>query len=57
MRLKSELERELRMPITLKMGGPGTLNVYVNGQQIYSYQRTKRLPRPDELLAAIRSLQ
>jgi predicted Rdx family selenoprotein len=52
--LKSELERELGTPVKVKMGRPGALNVYVNGRQVYSYQRGGRYPDAKQLAAAIR---
>ena len=57
MSLKQDLERELKTPVAVKMGRPGALNVYVNGQQIYSYQRTKQYPDPQQLVTAIRNRQ
>ena len=36
MSLKTDIERELGVPIRLRAGGPGALDVYVNGEQIYS---------------------
>ncbi len=56
MSLKQELERELKVQVKVKMGRPGALNVYADGQQIYSWQRTKRKPVVAELVGAIREL-
>jgi hypothetical protein len=36
------------------MGGPGSLNIYVDGQQIYSYQKSGRLPQSTEIIAQLR---
>jgi len=55
--LKQALERELKQPVAVKMGRPGALNVYVNGQQIYSYQRSGRYPEVPQLVADIRNRQ
>ena len=55
MRLKNELERELSVPIRVRMGGPGSLDVYVDGKQIYSKKRTGHLPTADELIKLIRA--
>lgn len=54
MSLKQDIERELKIPVVLKMGRAGSLNVYVDGEQIYSYQRTGRLPVPQEIVAELR---
>jgi selT/selW/selH-like putative selenoprotein len=37
------------------MGGPGALDVYMDGEQIYSKKRTGRLPTADELIKLIRA--
>jgi hypothetical protein len=55
--LKQDLERELKQPVMVKMGRPGALNVYVNGEQIYSYQRTKKYPVLQQLVGEIRGRQ
>jgi selT/selW/selH-like putative selenoprotein len=54
-RLKNELERELSVPIRVRTGGPGALDVYVDGKQIYSKKGTGRLPTADELIKLIRA--
>ncbi len=57
MSLKQDLERELKLPVKVKMGRPGALNIYVDGQQIYSYQRSKQYPNPQQLVTEIRNRQ
>jgi len=52
--LKNDLERELRLPIRLRAGAPGSFSVLLNGEQIYSKRRTGRLPTADELIKLIR---
>jgi len=52
--LKTDIERELGVPIRLRAGGPGALDVYVDGEQIYSKKRVGRLPAADELVKLIR---
>jgi len=54
-RLKNDMEREFSVPIRVRMGGPGALDVYVDGKQIYSKKRTGRLPAADELIELIRA--
>ncbi len=55
MSLKNEIERELNLPVRLRAGAPGGLDVSVDGEQIYSKRKTGRLPRADEIIGAIRS--
>ena len=54
MRLKNDIEREFAVSIRLRAGAPGALDVFVNGEQIYSKRRTGRLPTADELIKLIR---
>ena len=54
MSLKNDIEREFGIPIQLRAGAPGALDVYVNGEQVYSKKRTGRLPSCDELVELIR---
>jgi predicted Rdx family selenoprotein len=49
------MERELSVPIRVRMGGPGSLDVYMDGEQIYSKKRTGHLPTADELIKLIRA--
>jgi len=53
-RLKNDIEREFAVSIRLRAGAPGALDVFVNGEQIYSKRRTGRLPTADELIKLIR---
>jgi selT/selW/selH-like putative selenoprotein len=52
--LKKNIERELGVPIRLRAGAPGALDVYVNGEQIYSKKQMRRMPTADELVKLIR---
>lgn len=54
MSLKNAVERELHVPIRLRTGGPGALDVFINGERIYSKKQTGRLPTADELINLIR---
>ena len=54
MSLKNEIERELGLPIRLRAGAPGALDVFVDGEQIYSKKKAGRLPSADELINTIR---
>ncbi len=56
MSLKQDIERELGIPVQIKMGGPGSLNVFANGNRIFSYQESHKHPQSAELIATIRKL-
>jgi selT/selW/selH-like putative selenoprotein len=53
--LKNDIEREFGVPIRLRAGAPGALDVFVDGEQIYSKKKTGRLPTADEVINLIRS--
>jgi len=36
------------------MGGPGSLDVFFQGEQIYSKKETGRMPSADELIQSVR---
>lgn len=55
MSLKNDIEREFGIPIRLRAGAPGALNVFVDGQEIYSKKQTGRLPAAGELINLIRN--
>jgi predicted Rdx family selenoprotein len=54
-RLKNDIEREFGVPARLRAGAPGALDVFVNGEKIYSKRHTGRLPTADELIKLIRA--
>lgn len=56
MSLKHDIERELGIPVQIKMGGPGSLNVFANGKKIFSHQESNSRPQSSEIVATIRSL-
>ncbi len=55
MGLKNNLEREFGVPIRLRAGAPGALDVFVDGTQVYSKKMTGRLPTATELIDLIRN--
>ncbi|MGC2656989.1 MAG: Rdx family protein [Bryobacteraceae bacterium] len=55
MSLKNEIEREFGVPIRLRAGAPGSLDVFVDGEKIYSKKKSGRLPASGELSDLIRS--
>ena len=54
MSLKNDIEREFGVPVRLRMGAPGALDILVDGEQIYSKGKTGRLPM-GEITNLIRS--
>ncbi|MDQ2840582.1 MAG: Rdx family protein [Acidobacteriota bacterium] len=54
MSLKKDIEREFGVPIRLRAGAPGALDVFVNGERIFSKKQTGRLPTAGELVKLIR---
>jgi predicted Rdx family selenoprotein len=52
--LKKVIEQELGIPVRVRMGAPGSLDVYYRGEQIYSKKQTGRLPRAEELIELVR---
>ena len=54
MSLKESVEAKLKIPTRIRVGGPGALDVFVDGQRIYSKKQTGRLPTADEIIELIR---
>jgi predicted Rdx family selenoprotein len=52
--LRNEIERELGLPVKVRAGAPGALDVYAGGEQVYSKKKTGRMPSANELIALIR---
>ena len=52
--LKTELERSLGVSPTIRWGGPGQLDVLVDGTLVFSEKSAGRLPAPGELPELIR---
>lgn len=55
MSLKESVEATLKIPTRIRFGGPGALDVFVDGQKIYSKKQTGRLPTGDEIIELIRA--
>ena len=52
--LKQALERSLGVSPTIRWGGPGQLDVLVDGTLVFSKKSAGRLPAPGELAELIR---
>jgi hypothetical protein len=53
--LKEKIESKLNIPTRIRWGGPGSLDVFVDSQRIYSKKQTGRMPSADEIVDLIRS--
>jgi selT/selW/selH-like putative selenoprotein len=53
--LKKSVESKLKTPTRIRLGRPGALDVFVDGQRIYSKKETGRLPTVDEIIELIRA--
>lgn len=54
MSLKAELERSLGVSPSIRWGGPGQLDVLVDGQVVFSKKSAGRMPTASELTRLIR---
>jgi hypothetical protein len=52
--LKSDIERDLNIPIVVRAGAPGSLRVLLDGEQIYSTKQAGRSPKSAEIIVLIR---
>lgn len=52
MSLKTDIERELGVPVRVRAGAPGSLRVLVDGEQVYSKAQGAR--KAGEILKLIR---
>jgi predicted Rdx family selenoprotein len=52
--LKRELERSLGVSPSVRWGGPGQLDVLVDGEVVFSKKSAGRMPAPGELEQLIR---
>ena len=54
MSLKDQIEREFGIPVRLRAGAPGSLNVFVNGERIHSRKEAGHSVSPAEIVRLIR---
>ncbi|HUO33126.1 MAG TPA: Rdx family protein [Bryobacteraceae bacterium] len=57
MSLKESIERELQIPTRVSMGSPGSLDIFADGEKIYSMKQTGRFPSAGEIVGLLRSRQ
>lgn len=55
MSLKESIESQLKIPTRIRMGAPGSLDVFAGEDKIYSKKQTGRLPDADEIGALLRA--
>ena len=55
MSLKERIEGTLGIPTRIRLGSPGTLDVFADGERIYSKKQTGRMPTTDEIIGLIRA--
>jgi selT/selW/selH-like putative selenoprotein len=53
--LKHEIEEQLHIPVRLRMGGPGSFDVFADAERIYSKKQTGRMPASEEIIQLIRN--
>jgi len=53
--LKQDIEKKLGVPVNLKAGMPGAMDVYLDGQRIFSKAQTGRMAHYSDLAPAIES--
>jgi len=44
----------LKVPVRLRIGGPGALDVFLDGEKIYSKKQTGRMPSSEEIIGLVR---
>ncbi|HKD05508.1 MAG TPA: Rdx family protein [Bryobacteraceae bacterium] len=55
MSLKESIESKLNISTRIRWGGPGSLDVFLNNEKIYSKKQTGRMPTVDEIVGLIRA--
>jgi selT/selW/selH-like putative selenoprotein len=53
--LKKSVEGKLKISTRIRLGRPGALDVFVDGQRVYSKKQTGRLPTVNEIIELIRA--
>ena len=54
MSLKKKIESELSVPIRVRAGAPGSFNVLVNGERIYSKKKEEHAVDSAQIMKLIR---
>jgi hypothetical protein len=48
--LKSDIEQKLGYSVKLRAGMPGSLDIYADGERIYSKGKSSKLPQAGDIL-------
>jgi Rdx family len=51
--LKQDIENKLGIPVRLKAGMPGSMDIYVDKERIYSKAQTGKMPQNAEILSQL----
>jgi hypothetical protein len=49
------IENQLKIPTNLKMGAPGSFDVYFNNEQIFSKKKAGRMPQQGEIIRLLQA--
>jgi len=55
--LKQAIEKQLGLPVNVKAGMPGALDIYADGERIYSKPKNGPLTQAPDIVSAIAHLQ
>lgn len=55
MSLKKRVESDLSIPVRVRAGMPGALDIFADGERIYSLKQSGRMPAPDEVVQLLRA--
>jgi len=53
--LKELIERQLKIPTSIKIAGPGSLDVWLDGARIFSKKQEGRFPQSGEIIRLIQA--
>jgi hypothetical protein len=51
--LKQDIEKKLGVPVQIKAGMPGSMDIYIDRERIYSKAQTGKLPQNADIVSAI----
>jgi hypothetical protein len=53
-RLKESIERDLGIPARIRMGSPGSLDIFADGEKVFSKKQAGRPPSAAEVVELLR---
>ncbi len=57
MRLRDAIQSKFNMPVKLRLGAPGALDIFIDGAQVFSKKQTGRMPSEEEVLGLVKARQ